>query len=81
MHARWWGAGSADDPGARAVQCKGPSSTGITVQLPFGTWLEMERSASTNGAPHGQYGTFKPLQGNPKTCVELAVDYLDSIAR
>ena len=37
-------------------------------------------AASTNGAPHGQYGAYKPLPGNPKTCVDLAVDYLDSIA-
>jgi len=37
-------------------------------------------AASTDGAPHGQYDTYKPLPGNPKTCVDLAVDYLDSIA-
>ncbi len=37
-------------------------------------------AASANGAPHGQYGTYQPLPGNPKTCVDLAVDYLDGIA-
>jgi len=37
-------------------------------------------AASTNGAPHGRYGAYKPLPGHSKTCVDLAVDYLDSIA-
>jgi PE-PPE domain len=37
-------------------------------------------AASTNGAPHGRYDAYTPLPGNPKTCVDLAVDYLDSIA-
>ena len=37
-------------------------------------------AASTNGAPHGQYGTYRPIPGNPKTCVDLAVEYLDGIA-
>ncbi len=37
-------------------------------------------AASTDGAPHGQYHLHKPLPGNPKTCVDLAVDYLESIA-
>jgi PE-PPE domain len=36
-------------------------------------------AASANGAPHGQYGTYQPLPGNAKTCVDLAVDYLDGI--
>lgn len=38
-------------------------------------------AAGTKGAPHAQYGVYQPVPGSSKTCVDLAVEYLDDIAR
>jgi hypothetical protein len=66
--------------GARMIQDTLRGTPANVIGLAASLLPYFSRAASTNGAPHGQYGTYTPLPGNPKICVDLAVDYLDSIA-
>jgi hypothetical protein len=37
-------------------------------------------NGSTGVFPHGQYGTHCPIGGDPRTCVQVAADYINSLA-
>ncbi len=66
--------------GARMIQDTLRGAPANVLPLAASLLPYFSGAASANGAPHGQYGTYKPIPTNPKTCVDLAVDYLDSIA-
>jgi hypothetical protein len=74
------GAPGARRLGVRVVQDTLRGAPANVLPLTASLLPYFSGAASINGAPHGQYGTYKPLPGNPKTCVDLAVDYLDTVA-